>query len=230
MTASKSESYTPLRSPRTQNSKRKAVSTPDAVTPTKRARTSQRISTEEITRANVEIPTSSRKRQKTKVIEAEDISAQSSEDAPKFESKRVKEEINEEEEDQVIKVSPSKSKRKRKEQINKKEEEEEVEESLAEAESAKTAKRQRKTKKEKVEEKDEDEVGEEDTPKKVKRKRKTKEEKEAEAMPLAARTTSLRMYIGAHVSSAKGSFWPHRWAVVLELIENRITRSAQRGH
>ena len=227
MTASKSESYTPLRSPRAQNSKRKAVSTPDAVTPTKRARTGQRISTEEITRANVEIPISSRKRQKTKVIEAEDISAQSSEDAPKFESKRVKEEINEEEEDQVIKVSPSKSKRKRKEQINK---EEEVEESLAEAESAKTAKRQRKTKKEKVEEKEEDEVGEEDTPKKVKRKRKTKEEKEAEAMPLAARTNSLRMYIGAHVSSAKGSFWLHRWAVVLELIENRITRSAQRGH
>ena len=229
MTASKSETYTPLRSPRAQNSKRKAVSTPDAVTPTKRARTGQRISTEEITRANVEIPTSSRKRQKTKVIEAEDISAQSSEDAPKFESKRVEEEINEEEEDQVIKLSPSKSKRKRKEQINK-EEEEEVEESLAEAESAKTAKRQRKTKKEKVEEKEEDKVGEEDTPKKVKRKRKTKEEKEAEAMPLAARTTSLRMYIGAHVSSAKGSFWPQRWAVVLELIENRITRSAQRGH
>ena len=39
---------------------------------------------------------------------------------------------------------------------------------------------------------------------KPKRKRKTKEEKEAEAMPLAARTTGLRMFFGAHVSCAKG--------------------------
>jgi len=39
---------------------------------------------------------------------------------------------------------------------------------------------------------------------KTKRKRKTKEEKEAEAMPLAARTNDLRMFIGAHVSCAKG--------------------------
>ena len=45
-------------------------------------------------------------------------------------------------------------------------------------------------------------------PKKAKRKRKTKEEKEAEAMPIAARTTGLRMFIGAHVSSAKG--WSRR--------------------
>ena len=43
-----------------------------------------------------------------------------------------------------------------------------------------------------------------ETPKKAKRKRKTKEEKEAEAMPLAARTTGLRMFVGAHVSGAKG--------------------------
>jgi AP endonuclease 1 len=42
------------------------------------------------------------------------------------------------------------------------------------------------------------------TPKKVTRKRKTAEEKAAEAMPLAARTTGLRMYVGAHVSIAKG--------------------------
>ncbi|KAL9101666.1 MAG: hypothetical protein Q9163_003105 [Psora crenata] len=40
--------------------------------------------------------------------------------------------------------------------------------------------------------------------KKVKRRRKTKEEREAEAMPLAARTNGLRMFIGAHVSCAKG--------------------------
>ena len=44
----------------------------------------------------------------------------------------------------------------------------------------------------------------ETTPKKTQRKRKTKEEKEAEAMPLAARSKSLRMFIGAHVSCAKG--------------------------
>ncbi len=42
------------------------------------------------------------------------------------------------------------------------------------------------------------------TPKKVKRKRKTKEEKEAEAMPLAARSIGLSMFVGAHVSGAKG--------------------------
>lgn len=43
-----------------------------------------------------------------------------------------------------------------------------------------------------------------ETPKKIKRKRKTKEEKEAEAMPIAARTTGLKMFVGAHVSGAKG--------------------------
>lgn len=44
----------------------------------------------------------------------------------------------------------------------------------------------------------------EDIPKKITRHRKTKEEKEAEAMPLAARTVGLQMFIGAHVSAAKG--------------------------
>lgn len=43
-----------------------------------------------------------------------------------------------------------------------------------------------------------------DSPGKSKRKRKTKEEKEAETMPLAARSTGLRMFVGAHVSAAKG--------------------------
>lgn len=43
-----------------------------------------------------------------------------------------------------------------------------------------------------------------DIPKKPKQKRKTKEEKVAEAMPIAARTPGLNMFIGAHVSSAKG--------------------------
>lgn len=36
------------------------------------------------------------------------------------------------------------------------------------------------------------------------RKRKTKEEKVSEIMPLAVRTNGLKMFVGAHVSSAKG--------------------------
>ncbi|KAJ5142253.1 uncharacterized protein N7443_006972 [Penicillium atrosanguineum] len=40
----------------------------------------------------------------------------------------------------------------------------------------------------------------------AKRARKTKEEKEAEAMPLAPRTQGLKMFVGAHVSAAKGVF------------------------
>lgn len=43
-----------------------------------------------------------------------------------------------------------------------------------------------------------------DTKPAVKRKRKTKEEKEAEAMPLAPRTLSSKLVLGAHVSSAGG--------------------------
>ncbi|MCJ1281720.1 hypothetical protein MMC26_001042 [Xylographa opegraphella] len=51
---------------------------------------------------------------------------------------------------------------------------------------------------------------------KQKRARKTKEEKEREAMPLAARTQGLRMYIGAHVSCAKG-------------VQNTVTNAAHIG-
>lgn len=43
------------------------------------------------------------------------------------------------------------------------------------------------------------------SPKKPKRKRKTQEKKDAEAMPLATRTAGLGMFIGAHVSGAKGA-------------------------
>jgi AP endonuclease 1 len=50
----------------------------------------------------------------------------------------------------------------------------------------------------------------------VKRKRKTQAEKEAEAMPLAARTTGLKMYVGAHTSIAKG-------------VENAITNAVHIG-
>jgi AP endonuclease-1 len=51
---------------------------------------------------------------------------------------------------------------------------------------------------------------------KRKSKRKTKEEKEAEAMPLAARTPGLKMYVGAHTSIAKG-------------VENAITNCVHIG-
>lgn len=37
-----------------------------------------------------------------------------------------------------------------------------------------------------------------------KRRRKTKEEREIEAMPLVARSAGLQMFVGAHVSAAKG--------------------------
>ena len=52
--------------------------------------------------------------------------------------------------------------------------------------------------------KEEDVEEEEEALKKIKRRRKTKEEKEAEAMPLASRTNGLQMFVGAHVSCAKG--------------------------
>ncbi|KAL8784598.1 MAG: hypothetical protein Q9213_003853 [Squamulea squamosa] len=66
-----------------------------------------------------------------------------------------------------------------------------------------TPKKSRKRKAESQEEEAE-QVDGEPTVKKTKGKRKTKEEKEAEAMPLVARSIGLRMFIGAHVSGAKG--------------------------
>lgn len=54
--------------------------------------------------------------------------------------------------------------------------------------------------------KEEVEIQEEDTiiASKSTKKRKTKAEKEAEMLPLAARTKGLQMFVGAHVSAAKG--------------------------
>ncbi|KAI9886230.1 MAG: hypothetical protein M1823_001965 [Watsoniomyces obsoletus] len=108
----------------------------------------------------------------------------------------------------IIKTAKKRSQVKAKVEIS----EEELDET--ESDAPKKNKRKRKTKKEVLED-EEDEV-DSDAPKKVKRKRKTKEEKEAEAMPLAARTAGLRMYIGAHVSSAKG-------------VHNSITNSVHIG-
>ena len=56
-----------------------------------------------------------------------------------------------------------------------------------------------------------------EAPKKTRRRRKTQEEKEAEAMPLAARTQGLRMFIGAHVSIATG-------------VEKAVTNSVHIGY
>ncbi|KAK5083674.1 DNA-(apurinic or apyrimidinic site) lyase [Lithohypha guttulata] len=61
-----------------------------------------------------------------------------------------------------------------------------------------------------------DDEGTESKAAKVKRKRKTKEQKEAEDMPLAPRTTGLNMFVGAHVSIAKG-------------VENAITNAVHIG-
>lgn len=73
------------------------------------------------------------------------------------------------------------------------------------ASSPTTSKKSKKGKKASTEEQGDKEEVLNGSPKKAKRKRKTKEEKEAEAMPLAARTPGLKLFLGAHVSSAKGS-------------------------
>lgn len=65
-------------------------------------------------------------------------------------------------------------------------------------------KTKRKSKVTRTTELEEVEQGDAEVPTKTRRKRKTKEEKEAEAMPLAARTVGLNMFIGAHVSIATG--------------------------
>lgn len=248
-TASKHERVPPRKSTSLQNTKRKAVPTPDLVGSSTRARTRQDIAIkenglrervdlqdvkytgdpevhleEDLAVDNFELakkivldlptesadkpatPKGSRKRQKTKVLEAEEISkAQTIEENSNVITQKVKLEVKEEEEDQVNEVSPIKFKRKRK-GLGEEETGKEVREPLTDERAPKTTKRKRQTKQERAgEEEEEDRVGEEGSPKKLKRKRKTKEEKEAEAMPLAARTTSLRMYIGAHVSGAKGT-------------------------
>lgn len=76
----------------------------------------------------------------------------------------------------------------------------EADEGLDEAKANKKRRRGKPTKAE-VDEEGQEEAEVEHKPK---RRRKTKEEQDAEAMPLAARSTGLKMFIGAHVSSAKG--------------------------
>ena len=304
MNASEYEGDAPRKSTRVQSSKRKAVSSPDSVDSSKRARTRQSVAAEQHrlqeeidplegtintpikksprkpakgaagraskfvnfktdleakldeelvandlglaakvvlnlpsnlpagNAVNPDTPTGSRQRPKTKAIRTQEKpKTDMSEEASKTTRKEVKQEAKEgekeeeEPEDQVDRVSPNNGKRKRKQRS----EGEEVKESLADEGAPNPTKRKRKTKQEQIEKEEEDEVREEGTPKKVKRKRKTKEEKEAEAMPLAVRTSSLRMYIGAHVSSAKGSSGPRSCAIISSTKTN-ISRSAKRGH
>ena len=117
----------------------------------------------------------------------------------------------------VGKPSPQKTKRKR---VT------EAEIGVAAEDKVSPKKGGRKTK---VEEEDEKAEEGAEGQKKIKRRRKTKEEKEEEAMPLAARTEKLRMFIGAHVSSAKGrSLLICR--VALELRFQYKSRSSQFSH
>lgn len=60
--------------------------------------------------------------------------------------------------------------------------------------------------------------------------RKTKEEKEAEAMPLAPRTQGLKMFVGAHVSAAKGGYSMELCGRNVELIKILSSRSVQLSH
>lgn len=94
---------------------------------------------------------------------------------------------------EVSEPSPKKTKREKATEVEVK-----VDETAVDEASPKKAARKTKVK-------DEEEVQQgEEGQKKAKRKRKTREERELEAMPLAARTDGLRMFIGAHVSGAKG--------------------------
>lgn len=110
-------------------------------------------------------------------------------------------------------VSPKKTKRSTKVKVEEKETLSKSETS-ADANQAPIKSKRKTTVKQETKDLDGEEISRDTedegaTPKKTKRKRKTKEEKEAEAMPIAARTTGLRMFIGAHVSGAKG--WSQRF-------------------
>lgn len=133
---------------------------------------------------------------KSEIVEDVDVASKG---AVKRVQRGAKVEVEAVTEEDLGSNSPKRSGKRAKVSIKPKEQEEE------QAASPSTPKRSKKGKKTVTEEQD---VAAEEVvdgnPTKAKRKRKTKEEKEAEAMPLAARTTGLKMYLGAHVSSAKG--------------------------
>lgn len=68
-----------------------------------------------------------------------------------------------------------------------------------------------------------------ETQKTPRKKRKTKEQKEAETMPLAARTTGGKYFVGAHVSMAKGGV-PQRFASSVRLQKLTVLRPSKLGH
>ena len=135
--------------------------------------------------------------------------------------KRVFKVEEEEEEIEVSELSPKKTKRKKAPKVKV--------DGTVDNESSPTKVRRKNKVDEEVQE------GEDD-PKKTKRKRKTKEEKEQEAMPIAARTDGLRMFIGAHVSGAKGwSFSTYIATIELRLctnlgVQNSVTNCVHIGY
>lgn len=158
-------------------------------------------------------PHKSRQRKKIQREEAQEDNPEEepSEEHPSPAKIGRKHNIKEEEvELQVDGESPRKAKRKRTTEIEEakitesetspKKIKRRVAEREEEAVDGEPTPRNAQRKKVKQEETEEEEEG----PKKIKRKRKTKEEKEAEAMPLASRTNGLQMFVGAHVSCAKG--------------------------
>ncbi|KAI9812050.1 MAG: hypothetical protein M1827_004943 [Pycnora praestabilis] len=120
---------------------------------------------------------------------------------------KYKEEVEDgEEPNEIPQVTPRKSRARRLKASGVKIEtvEDLAEEEDTQVASTGTPKKTRKRPNAKLEAEEKDQPEEGETPRKAKKKRKTKEEKEAEAMPIAVRTTGLKMFIGAHVSAAKG--------------------------
>ena len=152
-----------------------------------------------VTEATIEAKSSNTKRKKV-VLEEEEHQINNAAGKKTKRTKKIKREgadvFSDEESLQKPKLKP-KSKTTAKSEI--------LEEAEASSHTATPEKRTLKTKA-KVKQQTVGDGGEEDAeiPKKTKQKRKTKEEKEAEAMPIAARTLGLSMFIGAHVSCAKG--------------------------
>ncbi|KAL8675067.1 MAG: hypothetical protein Q9168_000550 [Polycauliona sp. 1 TL-2023] len=137
---------------------------------------------------------------------SEDATLRKQTDQPEEDNSTIRKKGKQEAQDIDIKTSNSPKKggkRVKTKEISAKIEEEKEKEAIDVEVEGPAPKKSRK-RKATTQEKETDQAHDEPTPKKTKAKRKTKEEKEAEAMPLAARSTGLRMFIGAHVSGAKG--------------------------
>ncbi|KAL8829831.1 MAG: hypothetical protein Q9191_001783 [Dirinaria sp. TL-2023a] len=184
-----------------------------------------------ITGANVNgvetVPESGGTKRKRKIVEEREVQVDGSTPKKAKGSKRVKEEDHSVQQDGTISPTrkgsiktevkeekrevdtlPTKPPKKKTKAQTKTPVNQEAAEESAVVDGSETTKKSKVNKTAKVKpeaaEGDEEGDGEGETPKKPIRKRKTKEEKEAEAMPLAARTVGLNMFVGAHVSCAKG--------------------------